>query len=65
VKQHLYLWPDHQRDWMSGVCFALALSEAEARRLICAHEDNYEEPVGAPLVLPIDKPFGFSRSGGG
>lgn len=58
----LYLWTEHQRDWSSGVCFALAHDEAEARELIRAHPDNYQEPVGSPEV--IDGPFGFSKGGG-
>ena len=59
----LFLWPEHQRDWTSGVAFALAHDETEARALIRAHPDNYQEPDGSPQV--IDEPFGFSRYGGG
>lgn len=59
----LYVWPEHQRDWTSGICFALAHDEAEARALIRAHPDNYMEPDGPPEIH--DAPVGYSRSGGG
>lgn len=58
----LYVWPEFQRDYSSGVAFALARDEAEARRLIREHPDCYEEPTGDPIVT--DQPFGFARSGG-
>lgn len=59
----LFLWPEHQRDWSAGVCFALAHDEAEARELIRQHPDNTQEPEGAPEVHTA--PMGFSRWGGG
>lgn len=59
----LFVWPEHQRDYTAGVAFALAHDEAEARRLIREHPDNYEEPSGEPIVT--DQPFGYSRAGGG
>lgn len=61
----LYLWPDHQRDWTAGVCFAIAEDEGQARDLIRQHPDNYQEPSGSPEVHELDEPFGFSRAGGG
>lgn len=61
----LFLWTEHKRDWSSGVAFALAHDETEARALIRAHQEaeNYvSEPVGPPQV--IEGPFGWDKAGG-
>lgn len=61
----LYVWKDVLTDYTSGVMFALAHSEAEARRLVltdCPHASQVDLALDPDVYL---SPIGFAVWGGG
>ena len=70
-KLSLYVWPDFQSDYYSGIAFALAHDVDEARELIfndaCKDASYKEESIRTDLKRKpkiYDKPIAFSLSGG-
>ncbi len=62
----LFMWTkDVLRDWSSGMAFALAETEEEARHLLQeGHEDNARDFDGPPdEVRDLDKPSTYSKWG--
>ncbi len=63
-KVQLYVWTDFCPDYTSGIAFALAHDEEEARTLIrCAHGDEPGE-WGSLTVHDANKIVGYCVSGG-
>jgi hypothetical protein len=63
----LYLWEGVLRDWTSGMMFAIASSEEEARaKLLKECSFIPEEDLELePDVIELDKPFAALCWGGG
>jgi hypothetical protein len=68
----LYIWnKDILRDWSSGIAFAIAESEEQARQMIyqaIGYEDENDDDGGiskpADEIHDLDKPFVAFRRGG-
>lgn len=61
----LFVFPEFQPDWWTGLAFAIAENESDARKLI---QDNYGSEVyewGVMEVHELNAPIGFGVSGGG
>lgn len=64
AKLQLYIWTEFSPDYTSGLAFAIAENEAEAKKLI--EEDLTYEPYqwGELEVRPINQKVGRAVSGG-
>lgn len=66
-KLKLYVWEDFYSDYTSGLAFAIAKNEEEARKII-ESQFGYELSAsnwGKLSVLPLYKKCGFCVTGGG
>ena len=61
----LYVWTDFSPDYTSGLAFALAKSEDEARALIIHEYGFTPSDWGTLKVHDLNTPFGQAVSGGG
>ena len=60
----LYVWDDFNPDWTSGLAFAIATSEKEAKELIL--KERYDPTDwGTLTVHSLSKKIARSVSGGG
>lgn len=63
MKKKLFVWTDFCPDYTSGLAFAVAKDEDEARTLV---KDVHGEPYqwGDLTVYPLNKSIAFAVSGG-
>lgn len=65
-KLKLFVWTDHCPDYTSGIAFAIAKDETEARKLIVKSRHGVEPYIWGDLtVYPVSKAVAFSVTGGG
>lgn len=64
-KLKLFVWTNFLPDYNSGLAFAIAKDETEARKLI--EKKHGDSPItwGDLQILPLTKKTAFSVSGGG
>lgn len=63
-KLRLYIWDDFNTDWSSGLAFAIATSEAEARKLVIEDIGYGPREWGDVQVKPLSRRIARSISGG-
>jgi hypothetical protein len=61
----LYLWEKFAPDYTTGLAFAIAKNEAQARELIIAALGTDPHEWGPCEVFPLDKPIASAVYGGG
>ena len=61
----LYVWEDFSPDYTSGLAFAVASSEADAKKLIEKAFGLWPSASGTLLVYPLNRRIAFAVSGGG
>jgi hypothetical protein len=64
----LFVWQDVLVDWTSGIIFALAENENQAREMVVANYSGTTEIVCREMGKPpevYDEPVGFALWGGG
>jgi len=64
-KLQLYVWEDFAPDYTSGLAFAIAKNEVEAREIIMEGVGWYTSDWGTLSIHPLDKSFGTAVRGGG
>lgn len=64
-KLRLYVWEDFSPDYTSGLAFAIAESEAKARKLIEKRRGYTVYEWGTLRVYPLTKRIARCVSGGG
>jgi len=65
MKLRLYVWEGFSPDYTSGLAFAIAESETEARMLIEKKRGFEVYEWGTLKIKPLDKRIAFCVSGGG
>jgi len=69
----LFVWPDFKADFTSGLAFAIARDESDARYAVLSgmsledqeyDADNGGTDWGAVVVLALNSTIGFARLGG-
>lgn len=61
----LYIWTDFNPDYTSGLAFAIATNETEARRLVVENRGYNPSDWGSLEVRPVKRRVARSVSGGG
>ena len=65
TRLRLFVWTDFSPDHTSGLAFAIANDEAEARRLIEAERGYQVYEWGVLTTCPLSRKIARSVSGGG
>lgn len=61
----IFIWTEFSPDYTSGLAFAIAESEKEARELVIEHHGFCPSEWGVLEVRELDSPVARSVSGGG
>jgi len=64
-KLKLFVWTEFCPDWTSGLAFAIAKDETEARRLVIEAYDCEPSDWGKLEIRPLNKKTAECVSGGG
>lgn len=65
MKKKLFVWTDHCPDYSSGLAFAIAKTEKEARKLVVKSRNGTEPYIWGDLaVYPVTKSIAFAVTGG-
>ena len=64
-KLKLFVWTDFSPDYTSGLAFAIAKDETEARKLVVAQRGYEPYAWGTLTIHPLSKKLAYSVSGGG
>jgi hypothetical protein len=64
MKLKLFVWDDFNPDYSSGLAFAIAETEEEAKELVEKERGRSAYEWGCVKVFPIDEKVAFSVGGG-
>ena len=65
IKLKLFVWEDFCPDYTSGMAFAVAKDETDARKLVIQHHGYEPYKWGTLTIYPLTKRIAKSVSGGG
>lgn len=65
MKKKLFVWTHFNPDYSSGLAFAIAKDETEARKLVLEKMGYKPMDWGDLTVYPLSKKLAFAVSGGG